>query len=93
MLPRRKLAKAVRATGKTPAQLIAEYAGFVNVVAPAAIRRTVPDDADDDEVLACALAVRADLIVSGDAHLRNLKRYHGMRIVAAAEALAIIANA
>ncbi len=25
------------------------------------------------------LAARADLIVSGDAHLRNLKRYQGMR--------------
>ena len=90
VLPRRKLAKMVRATGKTPAQLIAEYEGFVNVVVPASIRRTVPDDPDDDHVLACALAAQADLIVSGDAHLRNLKRYHGMRIVAAAEALAIV---
>jgi uncharacterized protein len=89
VLPRRKLAKAIRATGKTPGQLVAEYEGFVNVVTPASIRRTVPGDADDDHVLACALAANADLIVSGDAHLRNLKRYHGMRIVAAAEALAI----
>ena len=43
VLPRRKLAKMVRATGKTPAQLIAEYEGFVNVVTPAQIRRTVID--------------------------------------------------
>ena len=90
VLPRRKLAKAIRATGKTPAQLIAEYEGFVTVVTPASIRRTVLNDADDDAVLACALAANADLIVSGDAHLLNLKRYHGMRIVAAAEALAIV---
>ena len=90
VLPRRKLAKVVRATGKTPAQLVAEYEGFVNVVTPASIRLTVPDDPDDDHVLACALAANADLIVSGDAHLLNLKRYHGMRIVAAAEALAIV---
>ena len=90
VLPRRKLAKVVRATGKTPGQLIAEYEGFVNVVTPASIRRTVPDDPDDDHVLACALAAQADLIVSGDAHLRNLKRYHGILIVAAAEALAIV---
>lgn len=90
VLPRRKLATAIRATGKTPRQLIAEYEGFVNVVTPASIRRTVPNDTDDDAVLACALAANADLIVSGDAHLLNLKRYHGMRIVAAAEALAIV---
>ena len=90
VLPRRKLAKVMRATGKTSAQLLAEYEGFVNVVTPASIRRTVIDDADDDMVLACALAANADLIVSGDAHLLNLKRYHSMRIVAAVEALALI---
>ena len=90
VLPRRKLAKAIRAAGKTPAQLVAEYEEFVTVVTPASIRRTVLDDADDDAVLACALAANADLIVSGDAHLLNLKRYQGMRIVAAAEALAIV---
>ncbi len=92
VLPRRKLAKAVQATGKTPAQLVAEYEGFVNVVAPAHIRRTVPDDADDDHVLACALAAHADWIVSGDAHLLNLKHYQGMRIIDAAEALRSLAQ-
>jgi predicted nucleic acid-binding protein len=44
-------------------------------------------DPDDDHVLACALAAQADLIVSGDAHLLNLKNYQSIPIVAAAEAL------
>ena len=74
-------------TGKTPAQLVAEYQGFVNLVAPAAIQRTVHDDPDDDHVLACALGAQADWIVSGDAHLLNLKHYQGMRILDAAAAL------
>ena len=39
-------------------------------------------------MLACALAAKADLIVSGDAHLLNLKTYQGVPIVSAAEALA-----
>lgn len=30
-------------------------------------------DPDDDAVLACAVAAGAELIVSGDKHLRNLK--------------------
>jgi predicted nucleic acid-binding protein len=30
-------------------------------------------DPDDDHVLACAIAVNADLIVSGDKHLLDLK--------------------
>jgi len=70
--------------------LLNRYATLARRVTPASIRRTVRDDADDDHVLACALAARADLIVSGDAHLLNLKHYHGMRIVAATEALVLI---
>jgi predicted nucleic acid-binding protein len=50
----------------------------------------VIDDTDDDHVLAYAAAAQTDLIESGDAHLLDLKRYHGLRIVAAVEALAIV---
>jgi len=45
-------------------------------------------DPDDDAVLACALAARADLIVSGDEDLRVLAIFKNIPIVAAAEALA-----
>ena len=93
VLSRGKLARAIRATGKTTAQLVAEYQGFVNVVTPASIRRTVPRDPDDDRVLACALAAQADLIVSGDAHLLDLKSYQRIPILTATAALAIIAGA
>lgn len=47
---------------------------------------------DDDAVLACALAAQADFIVTGDAHLLNMKRYHGMRIIDAAQALRSLAQ-
>ena len=43
-------------------------------------------------VLACALAAKADWIVSGDRHLLNLKHYHGMRIIDAAEAVRSLAQ-
>jgi len=92
VLPRKKLAKAVQAIGKTPAQLVAEYEGFVNLVTPGSIRRVVRDR-DDDAVLACAIAAAADLIVSGDAHLLNLKSFHRIPIVSAGEALARITKA
>jgi len=42
---------------------------------------------DDDAVIACALAARADLIVSGDKRLRNIKTYQGIPIVSPADAL------
>ncbi len=41
-------------------------------------------------MLACALAARADLIVSGDHRLLNVKAYQGIPIVSVAEALSRI---
>lgn len=38
-------------------------------------------DPDDDAVLACAVAVNADAIVSGDRHLLDLSTYAGMPIL------------
>jgi putative PIN family toxin of toxin-antitoxin system len=45
----------------------------------------VKDDPDDDRILECAVAGRADLIVSGDRHLRKLKSFRGIAIVHPAE--------
>jgi hypothetical protein len=42
-------------------------------------------------VLAAALAAKADLIVSGDAHLLDLKSFQGIKIVTAAVAVERIA--
>lgn len=44
-------------------------------------------DPDDNEVLAAAVAVDADYIVSGDQHLLALRRYRGVMIVTAREFL------
>ena len=93
VIARAKFARKIAGHGITARALVERYENLAELITPAQIRRTVPDDPDDDHVLACALAAQADLIVSGDRHLRNLKHYHGMRIVAAAEALAIVADA
>jgi predicted nucleic acid-binding protein len=51
----------------------------------------IPEDADDDHVLACAVVAKANLIVSGDRHLLALgETYQGIRIVRPAEAIALI---
>ncbi|MCC6659090.1 MAG: putative toxin-antitoxin system toxin component, PIN family [Rhodocyclaceae bacterium] len=53
--------------------------------------RVVANDADDDHVLACALAAQADLIVSGDKHLLGLGgAYQGIRIASPAEAVQLL---
>jgi len=86
VLPRPKLARRVVASGLSIEQLTARYALLAQVVEPALIAR-ISADPEDDHVLACALAARADLIVSGDADLLNLKSYQGIPIIAATEAL------
>lgn len=63
------------------------YLQVARVVVPSIIAPAVLADPDDDHVLACALAARADLIVSGDADLLGLKSYQGIPIVGPAEAL------
>jgi predicted nucleic acid-binding protein len=51
----------------------------------------IEQDPDDDQVIACAVAAQADLIVSGDKHLHGLGGYYeGIRIATAAEAMKII---
>lgn len=52
----------------------------------AVIGRTVPDDADDDQVIAAAIAAGADWIVSGDADLLSMGSYQGIPIITAAQA-------
>lgn len=72
----------------TPSALTVRYSALVTLVTPSEVPRVVEDDADDDQVLACALAANADLIVSGDKHLLSLGgAYQGIRIVTPAEAI------
>jgi len=92
ILQRAKFSTAITASGLALDDLVLGYAELATVVTPASILPTILADPDDDYVLACALAAQADLIVSGDAHLLNLKTYHRIRIVSATEALALIAK-
>ncbi len=76
-----KFARRVAQMGTTNALLVERYAAVVTVAPPASISRGVAAHPDDDAVLACALASNADLVVSGDRALLNLKHFHGIPIV------------
>ena len=54
---------------------------------PQPLPQPVSRDADDDHVLACALAARADLIVSGDDDLLSLGAFENIPIVTTSTAL------
>ena len=90
VLHRKRLAKQVQATGLTAAQMLLNFRRLTTVVTAHRLAQQVSRDADDDAVLACALAAQAELIVSGDADLLVLKRFQNMRIVTAAQAVKII---
>ncbi len=51
------------------------------IVQPKTVPKVIADDPDDDHILACAVAGKADIIVSGNKHLRRLQEYQGIPIV------------
>ena len=87
ILGRAKFARKFAAAQLSVDQLVERYTLLTTVVHPATITPTILNDPDDDQVLACALAAKAEPIVSGDRHLLDLKEYRGMRIVRVADAV------
>jgi len=86
-LAKKKLSKYVAATGLTAEQMLAGYKRIATTVTARQLDERVSRDADDDAVLACALAARADLVVSGDDDLLVLQSFKGIAIVSAADAI------
>jgi len=87
VLTRPSPTKQLATIGKTAREVTADYLAVVEIVAPATLSAPVSRDPDDDQVLACALAAQADLIVSGDGDLLTLKSFQGVPIVTAAQAV------
>lgn len=90
VIGRVKFADRVSAAGLSAAELVRDYANLAEIVEPAFLSEPVSRDPDDDLVLATALAAEATLIVSGDGDLLALDAFRGIRILRAAEALALI---
>ncbi len=89
-LSRKKLAKPVAATGLSADRMLLQYRRLATLVTARQLAQQTSRDADDDSVLACALAAGADRIVSGDEDLLTLKYFQGIPITAPAQALRII---
>jgi putative PIN family toxin of toxin-antitoxin system len=81
-----KFTKRIESFGTSIAALAAQYAALVSLVAPASVPRVAANDADDDHVIAAAVAARAELIVTGDRrHLLPIGTHQGIAIVTARE--------
>lgn len=91
VLARPLAAKRLALIGITVNEVLALYRTVVEVVEPALAPRVVRD-ADDDRVIAAALAAHAAFIVSGDDDFLSIGSYQGIRIINAAEALLRLQN-
>jgi uncharacterized protein len=90
VITRTKFQARIERAGQTVMALLAAYRDLTEEVVSANITPTIIADAADDAVLAAALGGYADFIVSGDAHLLNLGRFHHIRIVTVHYALTVI---
>ena len=68
-------------------KLVARIAEIVN---PKITLQVIGEEPTDDRILECALAGAADLIVSGDHHLRKLKSFRNIGIVRPSDFLRIL---
>ena len=92
VLTRPSATKRLALIGRSAREVLADFVEAIELVEPASVPRVVAGDVDDDQVIAAAVAARADLIVSGDRkHLLPLGSHQGIDIVDAAEAVRRIA--
>jgi putative PIN family toxin of toxin-antitoxin system len=82
--------KRLALIGKTAREVLADYVDAVELVDPVEVPRVVPNDPDDDHVIAAAWAAHADCIVSGDSDLLSQESFKGIPIVTAAQAVPMV---
>ncbi|MDQ3179816.1 MAG: putative toxin-antitoxin system toxin component, PIN family [Acidobacteriota bacterium] len=87
VLSREKFAARLEAAQVTVQELVEGYSALATVIDAVPIAPVILADPDDDAVLACALAAEAEIIVSGDSDLLDLKEHQDIRILTATEFL------
>ena len=92
VLQRPKFAQRLALAGVSSRTLVFGYAAFARLLEPAKIVPVIIVDPDDDAVLACAMAARAEVIVSGDSAQLYLALYEGIPIITAVQLMARIAS-
>jgi len=78
VLSRPAVAKRLESIGRGRSAVLADYLEAVDLVEPLSLPRIVPEDADDDQVIAAAVAAHAHMIVSGDKHLLALRAFEAI---------------
>ena len=84
VLGRDRFKERLQSAGVGSHDWVLGYAALASVIQPASIEPVVLAE-DDDAVIACAVAARGEIIVSGDRHLLGLGLYGNIRVLTAAE--------
>lgn len=93
VLGREHLASRLAKQHSSVEQALGFYGELAISVSPLSTPRVVTGDADDDHVIAAAVAGSAEIVVSGDRHLLSLSSHQGIGVVNAAEALGRVDSA
>ena len=92
VLARDHLASRLARQRRNVNQAVELYARLCQIVEPSDVPRIVPNDPDDDHVVAAVVAARAHLIVSSDKHLLNLKDSIAIPVLNAGDAVQFITS-
>jgi len=87
ILGRAKFAAKLRQKNLSAAEIVARYREIAETVEAAPIEEAALRDPDDAAVLACALTVRAEAIISGDDDLHAFGSYQGIPVLSPADCL------
>ena len=87
ILGRPKFARQLEQKNLSAAEIVARYREIAETITVAPLEEARLRDPDDAAVLACALAARAEAIISGDDDLHALGHYQGIPVLSPAQCL------
>jgi putative PIN family toxin of toxin-antitoxin system len=87
VLQREKMAKRLASAKVKASEIVLGYAALASVVKVTSVVKAITEDPDDNRVLECARAAKADVIVSGDSHLLKLKQFRKIKTLTPEELL------
>ncbi len=76
-----KIAEILKKVGVNEREILRVIEANSIIVKPKLKLQVIDEDAEDNKILECALACKADIIVSGDKHLLKLGKYRKTTIL------------
>ena len=74
-------------SGTRTRQAIAAIQEFARLVQPKETVQLITEDEPDNRILDCAIEAKAEVVITGDEHLRRLKTFRGIPILSPGEFL------